>query len=136
MAEHSAVTRRVRIQIPVGGLYFFFFKKFMEMIKMQNENKKMNGVAKMATQRDLDQGMKIRSSFIVDVKWLDACQHINVEKIDENQLEELLCRTHTIGKVVAQDNKVICVATNISEANGLDLIAIPIRWIEEIKIFG
>src|SRR3989338_9676042 len=104
-----------------------------------NTNKNCNvqkSFAKMATQKELDEGLKIRSAFIVDVKWLDACQHINVEKINENDLEELLCITHTIGKVVAQDEKVICIATNISEANGLDLIAIPIKWIEEIKIFG
>ncbi len=106
-------------------------------MKKEDKNiKRLNSVAKMAMQKDLDEGLKIKSSFVVDVKWLDACQHINVEKINENDLPELLCKTHTIGKVVAQDEKVLCVATNISEANGLDIIAIPIKWIEEIKIFG
>ena len=57
-----------------------------------------------------------------------------VEKIDPKKLKELLCPTHTIGKVVAQDKEVICVATNISAANGLDLIAIPIKWIKQILI--
>jgi hypothetical protein len=93
-------------------------------------------VAKMATQKDLDAGLKIKMSSIVDVEWMDACAHMNVEKINLGKLGELLCPTHTIGKVVAQDDKVICVATNISAANGLDLIAIPIKWIEKVKIVG
>ena len=91
-------------------------------------------VAKMATQKDLDSGLKIRSRALVDVEWLDACAHMNVEKLDPNNLTEWLCTTHTFGKVVAQDNKVICIATNVSGANGLDMIAVPIRWIKKIKI--
>ncbi|MBN2459154.1 hypothetical protein JXB28_02625 [Candidatus Woesearchaeota archaeon] len=88
----------------------------------------------MATQRELDAGLRIGSSAIVDVEWLDACAHMAVEKINPKKLSELLCPTHTIGKVVAQDKQVLCVATNISAANGLDLIAIPIRWIKLIRI--
>lgn len=91
-------------------------------------------VAKMATQKDLDKGLKIRSRALVDIEWLDACAHMNVEKLNPNRLLEWLCPTHTFGKVVAQDDRVICIATNVSEANGLDLIAIPIRWIKCIKI--
>ena len=91
-------------------------------------------VAKRATQKELDAGLKIESSALVDVKWLDACAHMNVEELDTNSLIELLCPTHTLGKVVAQDDKVLVVATNISAANGLDLIAIPVRWIESVKI--
>ena len=91
-------------------------------------------VAKMATQKDLDKGMRIESSSVVDVEWLDACAHMNVGKINTKKLEEFLCETHTIGKVVAQDSNVICVATNISAANGLDIIAIPVKWIKGIRI--
>ena len=90
--------------------------------------------AKMATQKDIDRGMKIKSSSIVDVEWLDACAHMNVEAINPKKLSKWLCSTHTIGKVVAQDENVLCVATNISSANGLDMIAIPIKWIESMKI--
>jgi hypothetical protein len=91
-------------------------------------------VAKMATQRELDAGMKIASSAIVDVLWMDACAHMAVEKLDPEKLAELLCPTHTIGKIVAQDKQVLCVATNISAANGLDLIAIPIKWVKLVTI--
>jgi hypothetical protein len=91
-------------------------------------------VAKMATQKELDAGMKIASSAIVNVEWLDACAHMAVEDIDPKKLSELLCPTQTIGKIVAQDKQVICVASNISAANGLDLIAIPIKWIKQIVI--
>lgn len=92
------------------------------------------GTARMATQADLDRGMRIESSALVDVEWLDACAHMNVEKIDPENLLEWLCPTHTFGKVVAQDKEVLCVATHVSAANGLDMIAIPIKWIKSIKI--
>ena len=97
-------------------------------------NTKMKAFAKMAMQKDLDNGLKIESKALVDVEWLDACAHMNVEKLNPNNLLEWLCPTHTIGKVVAQDSSVLCVATNISAANGLDMIAIPIRWVKLIKI--
>lgn len=92
-------------------------------------------VAKIATQKELDAGLKIGSSAIVDVEWLDACAHMAVEKINPKKLSELLCPTHTLGKVVAQDKEVLCIATNISAANGLDLIAIPVKWVKQITIF-
>ncbi len=91
-------------------------------------------VAKMATQKDLDSGLKIKSNSLVDVEWLDACAHMNVGKINPKNLLEFLCSTHTIGKVVAQDDEVLCVASNVSAANGLDLIAIPVRWVQSIRI--
>jgi len=88
----------------------------------------------MATQKDLDAGLQVDGSALVDVKWLDACAHMNVEELDGDNLLELLCPTHTLGKVVVQDEKVLVVATNISAANGIDLIAIPVKWIESIKM--
>ena len=89
----------------------------------------------MATQKDLDNGLKIDNSSLVEINWLDACAHMNVEKINTHKLMDFLCPTQTIGKVVAQNEKVVCIATNISQANGIDMIAIPIRWIKTIKIF-
>lgn len=103
-------------------------------MKTKKMHKVSKAIAKMATQSDLDCGLKIASNALVDVKWLDACFHMNTEKVDLGNLKSLLCPTHTMGRVVAQDEKVICVATNISEANGVDLIAIPIRWIESVRI--
>lgn len=91
-------------------------------------------VAKRATQKDLDSGLRIKSSSMVDVEWLDACAHMNVEKINPNSLLEFLCPTHTIGKVVAQDKNVLCIATNVSAANGLDIVAIPVKWVQSIRI--
>lgn len=91
-------------------------------------------VARMATQRDLDRGLKIGRKALVDVLWLDACAHMNVPRIDRGNLLDLLCETHTFGQVVAQDDQVLVVATNISGANGADIIAIPVRWIDKVKI--
>jgi len=90
----------------------------------------------MATQTELDNGLKIERTALVEVNWLDACAHMDVEKINQNKLSDFLCPTQTIGKVVAQDENVICVATNISQANGIDMIAIPTKWIKMVKIFG
>jgi hypothetical protein len=88
----------------------------------------------MATQKDLDEGLRIKSKAMVDVEWMDACAHMNVERLHPKRLLKWLCPTHTIGKVVAQDDRVLCVATNISAANGIDMIAIPVKWIERVRI--
>lgn len=45
-------------------------------------------VAKIATQKHLDKGLKIKSRALVDVTWLDACAHMNVEEFDPNELLE------------------------------------------------
>ena len=97
---------------------------------------KQTKFAKMATQTDIENGFQIAANTLVEVNWLDACAHMNVEKINKAKLVDFLCPTQTIGKVVAQDENVVCVATNVSQANGIDMIAIPIRWIKMIKIFG
>lgn len=102
---------------------------------MQRKTSTPSVIAKKATQADIDAGIVIDSSAIVDVFWMDACAHMAVEKIDTAKLSELLCPTHTIGRVVAQDDEVICIATTLSAASGVDLIAIPVKWIEMITIF-
>ena len=67
-------------------------------------------VAKMATQKDLNKGLKLDRKSIVEVEWLDACAHMDVRKLRPDKLLDLLCVTHTIGRVVAQDKDVLCVA--------------------------
>ena len=42
----------------------------------------MRIVAKMATQKDLDAGLRIDDTAVVEVDWLDACAHMAVERID------------------------------------------------------
>ncbi len=103
---------------------------------MKTKKKTKKIVAKMATQEDLDKGLKIKSRALVDVEWLDACAHMDVDNINPKKLQDFLCPTHTFGKVVAQDENVICIATNVSAANGLDLLAIPIKWVKCINIIG
>ncbi|MFH1770362.1 MAG: hypothetical protein ABH828_02280 [archaeon] len=90
--------------------------------------------AKVARQEELDSGMQIPTDMVVDILWLDACFHMNVKELELARIDELLCPTHTFGKVVAQNNNTLVVATNSSAANGIDLIAIPIRWIQEITM--
>lgn len=102
---------------------------------MRQKHKTQRVIAKKAFQKDLDAGMKVDGRAIVDVEWLDACAHMAVEKIDSAKLKDLLCPSHTMGKVVAQDDEVICVATHVSAASGIDLMAIPIKWVKSISIF-
>jgi len=90
--------------------------------------------AMVATQQELDSGMQMPTESVVDVLWLDACFHMNVKELELARIDELLCPTHTFGKVVAQSKNTIVIATNSSAANGIDLIAIPIKWIESITI--
>jgi len=92
--------------------------------------------AMVATQEELNKGMQIPTDMVVDVSWLDACFHMNVKELELARIDELLCPTHTFGRIVAQNNNTLVIATNSSAANGIDLIAIPMRWVEKITMFS
>ncbi|HII72296.1 TPA: hypothetical protein HA265_06080 [Candidatus Woesearchaeota archaeon] len=96
----------------------------------------MAGTAKIARQADLDKGLKTPKKAIVDVTWLDACAHMRVKRLDPGRLTDLLVESHTMGRVVAQDKNVLCVATHMNDTDGVDLIAIPIKWIEKVEMFN
>lgn len=91
--------------------------------------------AMVATQEELDQGIQIPTEAVVDVLWMDACFHMNVKELELERVDELLCPTHTFGKIAAQTEDTIAVVTNSSAANGADILAIPIKWVKKITIF-
>jgi len=73
---------------------------------------------------------------LVEVVWMDAASHSRVSKIALGNLSELLVESHTFGKIVAENGKVVVVATHMNNSDGLDFIAIPKGWIKIINNSG
>ena len=72
---------------------------------------------------------------LVEVIWFDAASHARVDKLDSN-LSALLVESHTFGKIVAENTKVLVIATHMNSSDGLDFIAIPKGWVKIIKSEG
>ena len=92
--------------------------------------KKTQVVAQMATQEDIEEGIEIQTGAIVDIDWIDT-QSQKIQGVIES-----ICPTNTVGKVISVDGQVIFVATTISAAKGIDLVAIPVESIETITIIA
>jgi hypothetical protein len=71
---------------------------------------------------------------IVEVVWMDAALHERIPKLDLTKLEEFLVESHTFGKLVAEDEKVMLVATHMNRVEGADILAIPKGWIKEVNV--
>jgi len=69
---------------------------------------------------------------LVEVVWFDAASHARVDKLSFD-LSSLLVESHTFGKIVAENSRVLVVATHMNNSDGLDFIAIPKGWVKIIK---
>lgn len=73
---------------------------------------------------------------IVEVVWMDAALHEKIPQIELAKIEDLLIESHTFGKLVAENDKVLLVATHMNVAEGADILAIPKGWVKEVKVQG
>jgi hypothetical protein len=83
---------------------------------------------KTGKSKDLQQVTAIECAY---VEWVDAVADAGWE--ETNAPETHLCRT--LGFIVAEDDKAICVASAISFKESNAKIHIPKGWIEKIKRF-
>ena len=77
--------------------------------------------------------MALARAPLVEVVWQDAASHSRVEKLKLNSLNSLLVESHSFGKIVAENSRVLVVATHMNNSDGLDFIAIPKGWVKIIK---
>ena len=80
--------------------------------------------------------MALARAHVVEVVWSDAASHSKVEKLKLNSLNSLLVESHTFGKIVAENRRVIVIATHMNDSDGLDFIAIPKGWVKIINQGG
>ena len=71
---------------------------------------------------------------LVKVEWNDAAQNIKVHVINGNEPEEHLAKCVTIGELIVKDRKALILLQHWSDTDGIDILAIPRDWVQEIKV--
>ena len=71
---------------------------------------------------------------LVRVKWNDAAQNIKIHVINGNDPEEHLAKCETVGELIIDDPKVLILAQHWSDTDGIDILAIPKDWAQEITV--
>ena len=71
---------------------------------------------------------------LVRVKWNDAAQNIKIHAINGMEPEEHLAKCETVGELIIDDPKVLILAQHWSDTDGIDILAIPKDWAQEITV--
>ena len=84
---------------------------------------------------DNEQGRKFGTAGpLVRVKWNDAAAQIKIHVINGNEPEEHLAKCETVGELIVKDRKALILCQHWSDTDGIDILAIPRDWVQEIKM--
>ena len=84
---------------------------------------------------DNEEGTRFGSAGpLVKVEWNDAAQNIKVHVINGNEPEEHLAKCVTIGELIVKDRKALILVQHWSDTDGIDILAIPRDWCQEVEI--
>tara|TARA_R100001143_G_C3231546_1_gene74965 strand:+ start:130 stop:471 length:342 start_codon:yes stop_codon:yes gene_type:complete len=70
----------------------------------------------------------------VKVTWHDAASTFKESRINAENPSEHLTLCETVGELVAKDNKAIVLVMHGSECDGIDIMAIPRDWCQQIEV--
>ena len=71
---------------------------------------------------------------LVKVKWNDAAAQIKIHVINGNEPEEHLAKCETVGELIIDDPKVLILCQHWSDTDGIDILALPRDWVQEITV--
>ena len=71
---------------------------------------------------------------LVRVVWNDAAQGIKIQVIDGLNPVVHLAKCESVGELIVDDPKALILAQHWSDTDGIDLIAIPRDWCQEIEV--
>ena len=71
---------------------------------------------------------------IVRVKWYDAAAQMKINAINGNNPTEHLAMCESVGELVAEDRKALILVQHWSDTDGVDILAIPKDWCQEIEV--
>jgi len=71
---------------------------------------------------------------LVRVVWNDAAQGIKLQVINGLNPEEHLAKCESVGELIVDGPKTLILAYHWSDTDGVDLIAIPRDWCQEIEV--
>ncbi len=84
---------------------------------------------------DNEEGRKFGTAGpLVRVKWNDAAAQIKIHVINGNEPEEHLAKCETVGELIVKDRKALILCQHWSDTDGIDILAIPKDWVQEIKV--
>ena len=84
---------------------------------------------------DNEQGRKFGTAGpFVRVKWNDAAAQIKIHVINGNEPEEHLAKCETVGELIVKDRKALILCQHWSDTDGIDILAIPTDWVQEITV--
>ena len=71
---------------------------------------------------------------IVRVKWYDAASQMKINAINGNNPEEHLAMCETVGELIVEDRKALILVQHWSDTDGVDILAIPKDWCQDIEV--
>ena len=71
---------------------------------------------------------------IVKVTWNDAAEQIKIHAINGDNPEEHLAVCETVGELVVKDRKALILIHHWSDTDGIDILAIPTDWVQQIEV--
>ena len=71
---------------------------------------------------------------LVKVTWNDAAQQIKVHAINAAEPETHLAVCETVGELIVKDRKALILVQHWSDTDGIDVLAIPRDWCQEVEI--
>jgi DNA polymerase/3'-5' exonuclease PolX len=71
---------------------------------------------------------------IVRVKWYDAAAQMKINAINGNNPTEHLAVCESVGELVAEDRKALILVQHWSDTDGVDILAIPKDWCQDIEV--
>ena len=71
---------------------------------------------------------------IVRVKWYDAASQMKIHVIKGENPEEHLAMCESVGELVVEDRKALILVQHWSDTDGVDIMAIPKDWCQDIEV--
>ena len=71
---------------------------------------------------------------LVKVTWNDAAQQIKIDTINAAKPEEHLAVCESVGELIVKDRKALILVQHWSDTDGVDILAIPKDWCQDIEV--
>ena len=71
---------------------------------------------------------------LVRVEWNDAAQQVKMDTINGKDPTSHLAKCESIGELIIDDPKALILVQHWSDTDGIDVLAIPRDWCQEVEI--
>ena len=71
---------------------------------------------------------------IVRVKWYDAASQMKVNTVNGLNPEKHLAMCESVGELIVEDRKALILVQHWSDTDGVDILAIPKDWCQDIEV--